>query len=99
MDENQQELRHAATEAFMESLDQLSRSLQLDDHDAIQSIQQPNQKPKPKPNQTPNHSSPAVPPAQDLDPTDRSTGMDIHALEEAAADIEQFMQTRISQTE
>ena len=96
MDENQQELRHAATEAFMESLNQLSRSLQPDEENAphpTQKISQPltqelsNQKPSNTPEQS-------TLPSCETRPTDFSTDMNINALEEAAADIEQFMQTR-----
>ncbi|NJO39984.1 MAG: hypothetical protein HC769_25425 [Cyanobacteria bacterium CRU_2_1] len=73
MDQNQQAERNAATEAFMESLDQLSQSLQS------------------KPETVPSDRVGAQNPSKLQN--SRSTKIDFKALEEAVADIEQFIQS------
>jgi hypothetical protein len=71
MDQHQQELRRAATEAFFESLDKLQETLGVDG--------QPISVSPPK-----------------AAPTQKESGSEISlaSLEQAVADIEQFMQTR-----
>lgn len=70
MDQRQQELRHAATKAFIESLDQLHETLQPADLDSTH----------------PQKSIASKPEA--CSPNE----FDLSSFEQAAADIEQFME-------
>ena len=74
MSQRQQNLRYAATRAFMESLDQLQETLQ------------PADRPIP----------PTAPENDNHSPADASLAdpFDLSSLEQAVADIEQFMQKR-----
>ena len=78
MDQNQRELRRAAAKAFQASLEQLGQSFQ------------PGQD---KTDETHSTESPTPPRAPQPPPT-QDAAIDVKALEEAAADIEQFMQSR-----
>lgn len=82
IEHGQQELRQTATEAFMESMDQLGRSLQVDEE-----------------NMLPQPSAPLDDRSSQTPPEGCSTPMDAKALEEAVADIEQFMQAKQSTVE
>lgn len=82
MYQSQEELRRAAAKAFMESLDQLESSLTADDSSAPI---------------MPSAGTPHVAPANQPTPSVKKTDVQpisVEALEEAVADIEQFMQER-----
>ena len=78
MDQRQRELRHAAAQAFMESLDQLQGTLQATD-------------PRPLKSELGSGSSPANSPTRFREAP--SARLDPVAFEQAAADIEQFIQS------
>lgn len=82
MYQSQEELRRAAAKAFMESLDQLESSLTTDDSSV----------PAMSPTATP-HIVPANKPTPSIKKRDVQP-ISVEALEEAVADIEQFMQER-----
>lgn len=81
MDQNQRELRQAAAQAFMESLNQLGKNLQPSEAD--------------KQAKTPPNANPAKPQPTQPNPLPDNS-IDLQALEAAAADIEQFMQANES---
>ena len=89
MDQNQRELRRAAAKAFQESLDQLGQSFQPgqvkadETHSAAPATQHPPVV------QHPPAKEPAIEPE-----TPDPGALDFEALEAAAADIEQFMQSK-----
>lgn len=70
MDQRQQQLRHAAAKAFIESLDQLHETLQTADRQPVQLQKHTASEP-------------------DTRPLDK---FDLSSFEQAAADIEQFME-------
>lgn len=84
MEENQQKLRRAAAEAFMESLEALGHTLQSCEHEQT------------APNSTPESTSEPAPAHHSL--LQCTTSVTVEELESAAADIEQFMQTQHSPT-
>ncbi|NJR64292.1 MAG: hypothetical protein HC772_01510 [Leptolyngbyaceae cyanobacterium CRU_2_3] len=81
MDQNQQELRRAAAQAFAQSLGQLEKTLQPSEEAAMKMGDRPAQ------TLYPDRLEPANPAAASLD-------LDIETLEAAAADIERFIQAR-----
>ncbi|MEB3338339.1 MAG: hypothetical protein VKJ46_12810 [Leptolyngbyaceae bacterium] len=91
MDQHQRELRHAAAQAFLESLDKLQETLN--------SADQPPEDPKPKPSpesanrsHAPNHTTRTLSPLPKRDRAS-SVAFDLAALEDAVADIERYMQS------
>ncbi len=82
MHSNQQELRQAATRAFMEALDQLDQRLHIPEAD--------DQPSNPPPQVTQSISSAPTAGA----PTRHSAAITVQELEDAVADIDQFTRTR-----
>jgi small-conductance mechanosensitive channel len=83
MNQSQQELRRAASQAFIESLEQLSQRLESPDGELSEDISESSIAPPL------NH--PPQPPVPEED-----AQFDLKALEEAVEDIEQFMQSQRS---
>lgn len=81
MDQSQQELRRAAAKAFQESLEQLGQSLKAEN--------EANEANGIAPVVVPNQQSHSLPAQPAKEPT-----IDVKALEEAAADIEEFMRSK-----
>jgi hypothetical protein len=82
MDQSQRELRRAANQAFMESLNHLGMKLQVSE-DSFDSESEP-------PVSKPSVSEPSV--VVEL-PQPLSSSIDLEDLEDAAADIEEYMKT------
>lgn len=75
MNQSQQELRRAASKAFMESLDQLGMSLNSEAEEASEA-----------------KTAPVPEPQASVKKTPAAQAMSVEELEDAVADIEQFIQ-------
>jgi hypothetical protein len=86
MDQSQQALRHAAAQAFIESLDQLATCFESADL-APEFVQS-----------SPTPSSPTQPEVDQQHPSSNAIHSQVlQSLEDAAADIDQFIQSRLQQ--